>query len=302
MQIQIVEENVTNFKLLYLDNRSRLPSVTDVKFITKDLIIVAHRYASKLYLIKLLFDNTCEILDTIVLTYPDTGKLTYTESFVYKDNTVYCINYIEYLIKVDIIDNKFVWRSIEKINQNNTHYHGIEIFNNTLYLSPIVNQINEKCEEFATYNLVDKKFSFLSTPNLPNDIKIKDILFVNSDLVVLSVLNKTENTLYNKKYIANSYIGLYTFPNFILLDKVDIENCQLDLGTMNDNKFYVCGSTTKGDYIYYGEVKDNKIVNFGQVEAEPFPHGIDIYGDMIAYTSYGNDSVYIQKLEDLIPE
>ena len=49
-------------------NQKRIATVTDVKFISENKLIVAHRAAAKLYLIELI-DNNYIIKDTLLLKY-----------------------------------------------------------------------------------------------------------------------------------------------------------------------------------------------------------------------------------------
>lgn len=143
MKIIFEEKNSQKLDKIYLKDKSRLPSVTDVKFINSNLIIVAHRYSYKLYLIKINFENKFyEILDTF-LTIDEDKKIHFCESFEIKHNQITC-NYELYLIffsnyvwifDIDLINNKFISKKLIKLNNGNT-YHGIKIYNNYLYLTP----------------------------------------------------------------------------------------------------------------------------------------------------------------------
>ncbi len=62
--IQINEPLNAYARPIYLGNYERYPTLTDIKFLTKDRIIVAHRYSSKLYIIQL---EPYEVIDEMVV-------------------------------------------------------------------------------------------------------------------------------------------------------------------------------------------------------------------------------------------
>jgi hypothetical protein len=132
MQIELFEPIDSDYKKLYLNKETRYPTVTDVQFLKDDLIIVAHRHASKVYLIKINPPNY-EILDTLLITLD--GKPHQTEALQVLGNKIYLICYSEYLFIIDICE-KLQVREIIKINNIKTPYHGIEKNNKFIYLTP----------------------------------------------------------------------------------------------------------------------------------------------------------------------
>jgi hypothetical protein len=305
MIISFEEKNDQNIKPIYLKNKSRLPSVTDIKFINKDLIIVAHRYAYKLYLIKINNNSDAyEILDTFLTKEKDKNKIHFCESFEIKDQKIYLIFFsnLLWIIDIDLFHYKFIFdKSIDLKNKNT--YHGIKIYHDAIYLTPsnmMMNGFQENLLKIDLYNHTD--ISYLPIGDIKKNYRIKDICFINDNLVLCVIIYKTNIPLAVKNQIFNGAFMLFTFPDFILLDKMEYHCVHFDRITSYQSYFYITGQNEKCGIIYQGSVDINnkKIVMLRDFEVFDFPHGIDICENLFSYTSYGNNCVVIEDIEKFI--
>ena len=60
-----------------------------------------------------------------------------------------------------------------------------------------------------------------------------------------------------------------------------------------------CGIDKCG-YIFIGKIDKDKLIFVKKVACNNFPHGIDVYNNKLAYTSYANSSVTIHSLDEFI--
>ncbi len=306
MKIKFVEINDKNLQKIYLKDKSRFPSVTDIKFINRELIIVAHRFAYKLYLIKINFESeSYQILDTY-LTMDDKKNVHFCESFeikydeISKNYKLYMIFFSNYLwiFDINMNDYKFISKKIIKLNNQNT-YHGIKIYNNHLYLTPSNMLTNNKSNNILEMNLKKYNETYMSIGDIKDNYRLKDISFINNDYVLLVINYKTNIKLATKNQITNGAFALFTFPSLQLLDKIEFNHVHFDKSIIYNNFFYITTQDEESGKIYKGTIDliHNKIIMLNKIVVDDFPHGLDIYQDLFAYTSYGTDSVNIESFK-----
>ncbi len=311
MKIIFNEKNDKNLSQIYLYNKGRTPSVTDIKFINRNLIIVAHRYAYKLYLISI--DNekdSYEILDTYK-TIDEKNKVHFCESFeivyipkgiekeeVYKLYLIFFSN-LFWVFDVNIKTYKFIFKKSVLLNNQNT-YHGIKIYNHHLYLSPSNKYTSNKSNNILEINLDTYNQKYLPLGAIQDNYRLKDICFINDNMILLLIIYKTNIGTNIKNQITNGAFGLFSFPNFILLDKIEFNHIHFDRVILDkNNHFYVTTQDENSGKIYTGTIDlvNQKIILLKDFIVDDFPHGLDIYEDLFAYTSYDTNSVNIEYLE-----
>ncbi len=299
LQIKIEEPLNDGVKPLYLDNKIRYPNITDIKFINNKYLVIAHRYARKLYLIKLI-NNKYQIISSLLINYENIYHKT--ESFDIINNTIYLLGFSEFLIIVDIINyKKLKINKVIKIDTKNITYHGIKYFDNSIYLTPSTYSSDDN-NNIIKFNIKNDNYQLMETGDILKNYRIKDIIFITNNLVILSIVIKTTTTLFDNTHNSDSIIGLFSFPDYKLMDKVEYNNIHLDLGCSKDNNYYICGHDLEGGFIYKGtiDIDNNKIININKIKVEDFPHGICIYDNFLAYTSYGTSSAYIHDLSEFL--
>ncbi len=311
MKILFNEKNDKNLPQIYLYNKGRFPSVTDVKFINRNLIIVAHRYAYKLYLIKI--DNekdSYEILDTYS-TIDEKNKVHFCESFeieyipkgrekedVYKLYLIFFSN-LFWIFDVNIKNYKFIFKKSVLLNNQNT-YHGIKIYNNHLYLSPSNMLTSNKSNNVLEIDLKSYTKKYLPLGSIQDNYRLKDICFINNQYILLLIIYKTNIQFSKANQITSGAFALCTFPEFKLIDKIEFKHIHFDRVILDkNNNFYVTTQDENSGKIYKGviDLVHQKIILLNTYIVDDFPHGLDIYEDLFAYTSYDSNSVNIEYLE-----
>ncbi len=309
--IPIIEEQPKNVKPLaplYYRNRSRLPTVTDINIISDDLIVVLHRFSGKVYLIKIdyIIENDFMIMNKYIII--DTLKIKYgnnqyqTEMLDRKDNRLYILTFTEYLVIVDIINNKSL-KQLEEINlSNKCFYHGLEINNDYLYVVPsIVNNIKM---HIIKMSLATHQIEKIITPEFTENTgkyRIKDIsFFKNGKILLIILINNGKTRMNDINHQDNGFIGLYD-SNFLLLDKYELKSIHMDSVITYNDDFYITIEEEEGGFIYRGSINNDKntIQNLKKTSVAGFPHGIHINNNRIGFTSYSSESLYLSTINEI---
>ncbi len=307
MKIIFDEKNENKLQQIFLHKKGRYPSVTDVKFINRNLIIVAHRYVYKLYLIKINnFNNTYEIVNTYK-TIDEQKKVHFCESFeiiynqskeLYQLYMIFFSNLL-WIFDVNIKNYKFIFKKSILLNNQNT-YHGIKIYNHHLYLSPSNTYTSNKSNNVLEINLFNYHQKYLPLGSIQDNYRLKDICFINDNMILLLIIYKTNIGTVIKNQITNGAFGLFSFPEFKLVDKIEFKHIHFDrVISDKNNNFYVTTQDENSGKIYKGSVDllNKKIILLNYYIVDDFPHGLDIYEDLFVYTSYDTHSVNIEYLE-----
>lgn len=296
MEIVLKEPLPQNELPLYTGNRSRYPSVTDIVFVSHDRIVVAHRYACKLYYIEL--DETLplkyRILDTIVLKI--NGHSHLTEMMDIHNSTIYLISYTEYVTIIDVIGDRLRVRKSMALNHVSTPYHGIQIFEDSVYITPSNKGVGDDTI-IVLDALTTRIMKRLQLSNMASQIRIKDITFISKDRIVLLGNYKVKTSMIMPGHIIHGFIGLYT-KDFVKIHSVSFISTHFDSVTSKNGIFYATGSDLEGGYIYTGRIENDTIAAIKKHIVADFPHGISIYNTKLAYTSYATSAVYITDISN----
>jgi hypothetical protein len=324
LTIHLQETIPGNVERLYFKNRFRLPTITDINIISNELIVVLHRFTGKVYLIKILPDlSDFEIIDTFNIKYGNYGNgKCQNEIFTRKDNRLYIITFTEYMVIIDIInDNKLKLVGEIRLNTPGNLYHGMEIYNNNLYITPAIIKNNpmhviklelystkkeKECEINRFNDQLKKNTSKIITSEFIENrtkYRIKDISFFEDGKILLIIMiNNGKTKMSNFNHVDSGFIGLYD-NNFMLLDKYQVGECHLDSLVTYGNNFYLTVEGDNGGFIYRGSINNEKniIEKVERTQTVEFPHGIAINQDcnLIGYTSYSTSSAYLMTIEEL---
>lgn len=283
----IINEPLNQFtSKIYQGSRWRYPSMTDVKFIDDDYMIAAHRYACKIYVLKLQKD-TFTVVDTLVMTY--NGNPYQTESFVIMNNTIYMISFSNVMTIIDILpDYTLQQRSSIILDENHIPFHGIAMKNNIVYVTPSKKTIGT--EYIFSYDTSNSEIRKIAT--LGENIRVKHMTFLDNDLIVAVVNYKTNTSMIEEGHMFNGSIRLYTIE-YELIASVEVPLTHFDAIVCINNVFYATGADLEGGYIFKGLVEGGKITSLTKYQVNDFPHGIDIKNNKIAYTSYSTSGIHI---------
>lgn len=294
MDIIINEPLSSNERKLYQGERWRYPTMTDVKFLSTNMIVAAHRHGCKVYLIS-LEDTVYVIKDRLTLMY--NNKPYPTESFVVLGNTIYMISFSDIMTIIDILPgNRLRQRQTYVKLEDQVPFHGIASRNGLVYITPSKQQIGT--QYIHEYNPASGKLSKIIS--LGDTIRVKGLAFLSNDLVVVVLNYKVETSMVQTGHTFDGVIKLYTL-DFTLLDSVEVPLTHFDAIVSQGSLFYATGADLQGGYIFKGCVDGQKFKSITAHSVHDFPHGIDIMDSKIAYTSYHTSGVHIVN-EDVLEE
>lgn len=285
----------------YLKDQSRESTITDVKFLSDTLLVVAHRAAAKLYLVE-HFENTFTITDTLLL---DTAKNSWNpkkrlsgQRFYHPDlmsligNTIYFSEYSNRCCVVDVIDNRLVYRETLELGDN--AYHGCFSENTDVYLGSVFQS------NITIYNLETKSTSTLNVELEPN-LRIKTIA-KEENFFVLAV-DKQFGSPSIKGSKNDAWVKLFEKQNekLMLLDSLAFPVSQVDGHISYGGYQFVVlhDGTDKTGYIVIIKVDNKKLRLIKKIPCAGFPHGLDIRNDKLIYTTYSQSSIIVINLQDL---
>lgn len=272
----------------WFGSQKRIATVTDVKFISDNKLIVAHRANAKLYLIE-INNNKYKILNTLLLKF--NNKYYYPDLISIENNRIFMTAYTNISCIIDIVNNKLKFVKLIKIH-NYISYHGCCVKNNLIYYGGVKDKDDNTPLTIYNYNTNETK-----NIKINYDRRIKAITIYNDNIVLCLDGYNTRSILFD------SWVMYYKLTNTIeLLDSIHIPNTQIDGLVIHNNYFFITlhdGSDRCG-YVYIGSINDDNITYVKKVKCNNFPHGIDIYNNKLVYTSYANSSVTIHSLNDFI--
>lgn len=274
-------------KPLYQSGRSRYPTATDVAFITDNRIVALHRCGCKAYLIDL---NPTKIVHTLVTQH--NGKNIQTEMIVYEKGKLYMNTYTDIMLVLVIENNQLkIIKSIQFVP--GVPCHGLEARGGFLYITPSTSKLNNK-EHIVKYDLEKESYTLIESPDLKLNYRLKDITFLCDDLIIILINFKAATHMIRTNHCSDGMIGLFD-KDFRLLDSLQFPRAQMDSAiSYNETTFYATIANDKGGFLVKGCVENNKLVKSVEyIETVDFPHGIDIHGNKLAYTSYSDSTVCI---------
>ena len=283
----------------YFNGEKRVATVTDVKFVSDTILVVAHRAAAKLYLIELKND-AMNVLDTISLEFNHWGIRHWGKKYFHPDlialhkNSVYMSEYSNRCCIVDIIDNKFIFNNVLRFK--GPACHGCFSKDDSVLFGAVKNGT------ITIFDDTTKKFSVFDTGIADKTKRIKTIGMDGNNFVL--GLDNNIKSADNRKIGGDSWVNLYECKNnkFLELDSLRLPNTQIDGHRSYKNFHFITmhDGDNKCGVIVILKVSNNKIDVFRKVKCESFPHGIDIYNDQLVYSSYTNSSITSHPLRDFL--
>lgn len=285
IKIQQPVEELSIAPLVTVGSRTRYSTATAVSFINENLLVSAAFNSKKIYLIELLDDGTSRILDVVkaknnpdLLDYKDGVILTSDYPFMQPNG---------HASLYDIVDNKIVFR--KQIVLPNTKAHGAEIVDDkTIIITS--NSDHNRGVLFIDIESGQIIKHFNDFKHYPKDVYIKgDRILV----VCAQSLPQIGQTTVIKESI------LYLFDLNILekLDEVSFHG-QTDSLTLSGEDGFI---TIQGDdTVLHFKLIDDKLSIIKRIGGFNFPHGIDATETKVAITNYGDNTIRIFELSELI--
>jgi len=279
--------NKFNKPIKYFREKSRSDSMTDVVFVSDNLIICANRADKTLILVEINYDSdSFKILHSLDIPHhPDLIELV--------NNTIYIVNLNHYLTVCSLVDNKLLLQNNIPI-KNGYMYHGICANPqnvNELFLA------STRTFKFITrYDLKTRVMKDYTIPRLENCF-LKDLVFLQNNRVIVIA---SDNALKSEIITYNSYVNLYIYENdtFTYLDGLTYKDCHVDAVVFANNTYYVTAQYNNNGYILNGFIENNYLIPDKDKLTFDFPHGLAISKSkrFIAHSCYSTNSVYIEKL------
>ena len=283
----------------YLNEERRVATVTDVKFLTKNKLIVAHRAAAKIYLIEVR-GGDCNVLDSITL---DTGehlnskrpkrRYFHPDLMTVNKDRIYLTEYSKRCGVVDVIEDRLLFKGVVEVDE--LRYHGCFHGGEAVLFGSVENGCVVKYVEETNENDRIKV--------LDGDKKRVKTVGMDGENYVLGLDQKSG---YYKELGAgvDSWFDLCKMNNGVLhkLDSLGFPNAQLDGHVYHGGYHFITlhdGNEECGKIIVV-KISNNKLKIVNKVKCNDFPHGIDVYENRLAYTSYSSESIVLCPLGDFL--
>jgi DNA-binding beta-propeller fold protein YncE len=266
-------------------NRNRYSTATAVSFINENLLVAAAFNSKKIYLIELLEDGTSKILDVVkaknnpdLLDYKDGVILT--SDYPYMQANGHASLY-------DLVDNKIVFR--KQIVVPNTKVHGCEIVDDKTIIITSNSDHNRGCMfiDIESHQVIK---------NLNNMKHYPKDAFIQGDRILV-VCAESLPQIGSTTVIKESILYLFDLNTLGKLDEVSFHG-QTDSLTLSGEDGFI---TIQGDdTVLHFKLIDDKLSIIKRIGGFNFPHGIDSIGNKIAVTNYGDNTIRIFELQELI--
>jgi len=279
--------NKFNKKIKHFGQKSRSETITDVVFVSDNLIICANLSDKTLILVQIDFHNqTSKIVHTLDIPHhPDLIEIV--------NNTIYVVNLNHYLTVCRIVDMKLILTNNIYMKEGYM-YHGVCVNPNQkdeLFLA------STRAFKFMTrYDVKTRVMKDFIIPRL-EDAFLKDLIFIDNKYVLII---GSDNGPKSDSITYKSYLNLYTYENetFTFLDGLTYINCHMDAVVFCKGKYYVTAQLNDNGYILNGSIENNYLIPGPDQATYDFPHGLAISKSKkyIAHSCYSTGSVYIDTI------
>jgi hypothetical protein len=279
MKYKLPDFDLSGFGKVWVGNRDRWATATAVNFVDDNLILVATFLEKKIRLIDI--SNGFEVIFEIgTKYYPDlmdykdgiilTSERTSGEKFGSIGQYYLKFNKILYYQNIDFKDHKQI--------------HGVRLSNNNAWFT-------ETHDKRGIHSLNLEK-SFNKFEYYP-----KDVYFIRQDRILVCSSN-TRPQAGGKFTIGESYLYLFSYPDFKEIDKFKFKGQTDCICYENENGFITLQGS---DSLQHFTLKDDKLENKGEIKKDfDFPHGCAIRNDTVCITNYGDNSLNVYNINELI--
>jgi len=283
MKFKLPDFDTTNFPKAYVGNRLRIATATDVHFVSDTKILVASLANKKIYFIDIT--NEIKIIDEIdTPNYPDLIDYKHGD-IITANNPIFKLGETHGSISLfQLINDKLVFK--KNIILENIKPHSCNFLDKD---NVIVCNVGDNKTGCLILNLNEEKYTiFNNFKNYPKDA------YITENNILLITSGKASPNIKNENINSNLY--LYD-KNYLKLDEIEILG-QIDGITLNGENGFI--TLQNEDAIIYFKLLNNKFEVIKKINGFDFPHGISSLNDKIIVTNYGDNSIDILNISDLI--
>ena len=284
----------------YLKDKKRVATLTDVKFVSDDLLVAAHRAAAKAYLIQYR-DGAFTLLDELRLNTArgclNPRKRFSPKRFFHPDlmsvsgNLIYMTEYTWRCCVIEIRNNKLRYK--KTIGFKNPTLHGCYADSEMILFGSCSNG------KICTYNPKTGNKKPIAT-GLDDGLRIKTIGKEQPNYLLLGTDKITGSTA-ERGAMAETSISLHRTEGhtFTLLDTFDLPNTQIDGHAYSDGLHYFSIQDAEADtgHLAVFKVENDRLQLVKKIPCHLFPHGLDIRHGKLVYTSYTRSSISVIDLK-----
>jgi len=267
---------------IFVGNRERYSTATAVSFVDDNLILVASFLGKKIYLIDV---NKNEIIDEVNTKYtPD--LMDYKNGVILTSDYPYAQPH-GYASLYNLIDNKIVYK--KEIKLNRTKVHGGKIIDSKNVVVTSNSDDSRGCVfiDIETNQTVKHFNNFKFYP--------KDI-FLTDDRILI-VTSESLPNIGTEVVVKQSFLYLFDRKTFEKIDEMSFPG-QTDSLTLIGQDGFI--NLQAEDSLVHFKLIDDKLSFIKLIGGFDFPHGVSSFNDNVAVTNYGDNSVRVFKLSELI--
>jgi len=287
IRIQMPEYELEIPPLVTVGNRTRYSTSTAVAFITETLLVSAAFNNKKLYLIELLEDGSHQILQEVDTFHcPDLMKykdgVLLTSDFPHNEPHGHASIY-------DLVDGKIVFRKEIKYERNRVHGCAIVDKSNFIITS---NPSNKNTDIGIMFTNVETEKKKLYTNMIPY---AKDVALTENIIAV--VCAKSLPALGKEVVVQESILYIFDRNTMEKIDEITFQG-QTDSLAINGKNIFI--TVQSDDCLVHIDLIDDKLHFVKRIPGFSFPHGISSINNKVAITNYGDNSIRIFELEELL--
>lgn len=282
--IEMPREELKIPPVVTVGNRSRNSTATAVAFITENLLVSAAFNSKKIYLIELTEEGH-RILQTVNTRH-------HADLMDYKDGMIVTSDYPHgeyngHASIYDFINGKIIFR--KEIPLKDTKAHGCTIIDK----SNIIITSNSNFNRGDLFINIDsgkitKNFNdFLYYP--------KDTFISNNKL--FTVTSESLPQIGLTTVIKNSVLYMHDLATLNKMDELTFHGQTDSLIVTGEDGFIVVQGD---DTLVHFKIEDDKVKFIKRIGGFFFPHGISTIGNKVAVTNYGDNTIRIFTLDELI--
>ena len=291
MEIVLQEDRLTKSPpMIYLGERGRFPSITDIHFLSDTLLVAAHRSAAYVYLIEFNLSEKTHHIRSRVRTECN-GTIHFPDMFTVVEDVLYIVCFSRYVVCVQIVDGHTLRVQHAFPLPVNVTYHGAARHGSFVYFTPSTRK--SSCDS-ETIVCMDTKTKMLRTVTFPESCRIKSLAFFSDNRIVVVVTSRYKTFLSHPGALADGAIILCN-ERFEILDRHDFFTTHFDGVITEDSTFYATCANLEGGFIIKGYLVEDRLRSVEKIPVYDFPHGVASWKKKLyAYTSYATDGIYIQ--------